>query len=166
MVTRQQRQSPGRLRLSAREREALQLTASGMTPAEAAAQMGVCTSRVNDCLRYASAKLHSPERPGAVHRAYLLGEIPPPEHTNDGVGLVLSTGQHEVLRGLAGGQDLGWIAANSGAHVDVVRRDMRALMALMDARTTMHLIRRGWELGLLGPTRKELSSPSPVRSPG
>src|SRR5262249_4691106 len=105
MVTSQQCQSPGRLRLSAREREALQLTASGMTPAEAAAEMGVCTSRVNDCLRYASAKLHSLERPGAVHRAYLLGEISPPERTNDGVDLVLSTGQQEVLRGLAGGQD-------------------------------------------------------------
>ncbi len=165
-MTSQPRPSPGRLRLSAREREALQLTASGMTPAEAAAEMGVCTSRVNDCLRYASAKLQSPERPGAVHRAYLLGAISPPEHTDDGVDLVLSTGQHEVLRGLAGGQDLEWIAANAGARVDRVRGDMRALMALVDARTTVHLIRRGWELGLLGPTRNEVSNPSTIRSSG
>ncbi|MBA6440661.1 hypothetical protein [Streptomyces sp. GMR22] len=120
-----------------------------MTPTEAAVEMGVCTSRVNDCLRYASAKLHSPERPGAIHRAYLLKEISPPEHANDGVDLVLSTGQHKILRGLAGGQNLGWIAANRGVPVGVVRRDMRALMALADARTTVHLIRRGWELGLL-----------------
>lgn len=166
MVTSQPRPSRGRLRLSAREREALQFIASGMTPAEAAAEMGVCTSRVNDCLRYASAKLRSPERPGAVHRAYLLGEISPPEPTNAGASLVFSTGQREILRGLAGGQDLGWIAANRRVHVDVVRRDVRALMALVDARTPVHLIRGGWELGLLGPVRNEVSRPSPVRSPG
>ncbi|WP_413100880.1 hypothetical protein [Streptomyces sp. Inha503] len=152
-MTSQPRKPPGRLRLSAREREALQLTASGMTPTEAATEMGVCTSRVNDCLRDASAKLLSPERPGAVHRAYLLEEIPPPDRTNDGVDLVLSTGQHEVLRGLADGQDVGWIAANRGVSTDIVRRDVRKLMALVDAKTGAHLIRRGWELGLLEPQR-------------
>ncbi|MFE2179065.1 hypothetical protein [Streptomyces sp. NPDC059455] len=96
-------------------------------------------------------KLGSPERPGAVHRAYMLGEIPPPEHTNDGADLVLSAGQYEVLRGLAGGQDLPWIAANGRVHVDIVRRDVRALMALVGAETPEHLVRRGWELGVLGP---------------
>ncbi|WP_432445209.1 LuxR C-terminal-related transcriptional regulator [Streptomyces malaysiensis] len=144
-------QPSGRWRLSAREREALQLIASGMTPAQAAAEMGVGTSRVNDCLRFALVKLGSPERPGAVHWAYTLGEISPPEHTNDGADLVLSGGQHEVLRGLAGGQDLRWIAANGRVHLDVVRRDVRALMALVGAKTPAHLIRRGWELGVLGP---------------
>ncbi|MFF4482905.1 hypothetical protein ACFY1A_38685 [Streptomyces sp. NPDC001520] len=137
-----------------------------MTPAEAAADMGVCTSRVNDCLRYASAKLHSPERPGALHRAYMLGEISPPEHANDGADLVLSAGQHEALRGLAGGQELDWIAANLGMHVDVVRRDVRALMALVGAKTPAHLIHRGWELGLLGPVLDDASSTATIRGPG
>ncbi|MER8156894.1 LuxR C-terminal-related transcriptional regulator [Streptomyces sp. NPDC094472] len=158
-------QLPGPLRLSAREREALQLIASGMTPAEAATEMGVCTSRVNRCLRYASAKLHSPERPGAVHRAYRLEEISPSESIDD-ADIVLSAGQHGVLRGLAGGQDLGWIAANIGVRADVVRRVVRELMTLLGAQTQTHLIYCGWEFGLLGPTRRDATSSSIVGALG
>lgn len=143
--------------MSDREREALRLTAIGMTPAEAATEMGVCTSRVNRCLRYVAAKLHSPERPGAVHRAYTLREISPPELIDAG-GIVLSAGQHEVLCGLAGGQDLEWIAANSGIWAGEIRRDVRELMALMGAKTLAHLVHRGWELGLLGPARDKATS--------
>lgn len=158
-------QPPGRAGLSARECEALQFIAGGTTPAEAAAEMGVCTARVNDCLRYASAKLHSSERPGAVHRAYMLGEVSPPESFED-ADIVLSAGQHEVLRGLAGGQDLGWIAANIGVRADVVRRVVRELMTLLGAKTQAHLIRRGWEFGLLGPSRDDATSSSVVRGLG
>ncbi|MGW4073776.1 hypothetical protein ACWELB_09700 [Streptomyces asiaticus] len=136
-----------------------------MTPAEAATEMGVCTARVTDCLRYASAKLHSPERPGAVHRAYMLGEISPPEPIDD-ANIELSAGQCVVLRGLADGQDLGWIAANSGVRVDVVRKDVRELMALVGAKSPAHLIHRGWEFGLLGLTRDDATSSSIVRGHG
>ncbi|MEU4896222.1 hypothetical protein AB0B12_26300 [Streptomyces sp. NPDC044780] len=159
-------QPSGRLGLSAREREALQLIAGGMTPTKAAAEMGVGTSRVHECLQFALVKLGTPERSGAVHRAYLLGELPPPERTDDGADLALSAAQHEALRGLADGQDLAWIAANGGVRVDVVRRDMRALMTMVNARTPAHLIRRGWEIGLLGPGPDETSSPSPSRGTG
>ncbi|MGP3945143.1 hypothetical protein [Streptomyces sp. 6N106] len=158
-------QPPRRLKLSAREREALQLIAGGMTPAEAATEMGVCTARVSDCLRFASAKLNSPERPGAVHRAYMLGEISPPESIDD-ADIVLSAGQYDVLRGLAGGQDLGWIAANIGVRADVVRRVVRELMTLLGAQTEAHLIDRGWGFGLLGPTRDDATSSSIVRDRG
>ncbi len=92
-----------------------------------------------------------------MHRAYMLGEMSPPESIDD-EGIALSGGQHEVLCGLAGGQDLEWIAANSGIWADAIRRDVRELMALVSAKTHEHLIHRGWELGLLGPARDEATS--------
>ncbi|MBU3865343.1 hypothetical protein KN815_15070 [Streptomyces sp. 4503] len=58
--------------------------------------------------------------------------------------------RHPVLRGLADGRDLPWIAANSGLTVDPVREEARILISLTDAKNTENLIHRGWELGLLG----------------
>ncbi|MEV6132098.1 hypothetical protein AB0M05_35825 [Streptomyces violaceusniger] len=74
--------------------------------------------------------------------------------------IVLSASQHAVLRGFAGGHDLEWIAANSGASLDVVRTDAHELMALVGAESWAHLIHRGWNLGLLGPGRDEAASSS------
>ncbi|MEV5778401.1 hypothetical protein AB0L49_45605 [Streptomyces antimycoticus] len=95
----------------------------------------------------------------------MLGDISPPELIDDG-GIVLSAGQHEVLCGLAGGQDLGWITANSGIGTDEIRRDVRELMALVHAKTLAHLVHRGWELGLLGPALDEAFSRPTIMGPG
>ncbi|MFD7505412.1 response regulator transcription factor [Streptomyces sp. NPDC059850] len=132
--------------ISRREREAIQLLAGGATPTEAAAEMAVHPSTVNAFLRNASAKLHAVTRPGLVHKAYRLGVITPSEPA-DRLPI------EHILRGMATGHDFPWIAANSGVRVDTMRDDVSALMRLMGAKTHEHLIRRGWELDLLGPAQ-------------
>ncbi|WP_445520350.1 helix-turn-helix domain-containing protein [Streptomyces sp. NEAU-174] len=149
---------PKWLGLSAREREAVQLMALGMTRTESATKMGVCTARVNCCLKNAAGKLRTPTWPGLVDRVYTLREIDPPESTTEGASIDLT--RHHVLRGLADGRDLPWIAANSGLTVDTVREEARTLISLTDAKNTENLIHRGWELGLLGssPTASAMRS--------
>ncbi|MDT3399889.1 helix-turn-helix transcriptional regulator [Streptomyces sp. B1866] len=151
--------------LSERQREVLVLVAQGHTPAEAAAALGLSTNTVYSYLRVSGGKLGVPERPGLVHAAYTTGQLlPPPRDDRDCPQIPAR--QLTLLDLLADGAQVRQAAARLRISARRTRREIDALCAVLDARTAVHAVTRGWQLGLLGTPRHTRGAATPGANTG
>ncbi len=82
-----------------------------------------------------------------VHRAYLTGALPPP--APDPAPVRPCPGQRLLLPHIAAGDDVEEMSTALGCPVTAVRRDARALLAVLGAVNAPHAVTRAHQLRLL-----------------
>lgn len=135
--------------LSARERAVLTGLADGLSMAEVALGLRISQTTANGYLRSARHQLYqASEIPQLIAIAYTVEAIPRPQE-RDLPGVALPGSQRRLVPLVAEGLSAAQMGARLLVPVDEVRREARALLETVDARTRPHFVTRAWAYRLL-----------------
>ncbi|MFF2331795.1 MULTISPECIES: LuxR C-terminal-related transcriptional regulator [unclassified Streptomyces] len=139
-------------RLTPRQRDVARHLADGLHAAEVADELNLSLATVRQYKTAAGHRLGVSGAPALVEAAYESGDLDQPDPDPEaGKALAcLPDVQRKVLALRAQGMGVQEIADHLSRPVHVVRKDVRALMAALGAKTPAHAITRARQLGLLG----------------
>lgn len=138
---------------------AITLIAVGHTRNETAHAMGISSTTLTSYFATAAKKLDcSPRMSLLVHRAYSHPACPKPIKISKNPHLDVN--EWMVLLAHTGGVPLKHLSASRMLSLDSLTRINRSLMTKLDAKTSAHTVRRGWEYSLLPGTDTAPAAPT------